>query len=271
MEQVDTVAPLGSESITPPEKATGPIAHATDILLCLSDDVHSLTDIARRSHLSKSTTHRVLKLLERSRLVVEDNINRRYFLGPLLKKLASDPTATHRRLITAVDDELRRLAELTDETVAMDTLVGIQYIALKEIPSRQDLKVTRETRKIGPPYAGLYAGASVKVLLSQLDDASLKTILDHASIPRATERTVTDKTLLNKQLHEIRRRGYAVSHGERVAGVMSVCAPVKNYFLPVALSVVGPEIRLRDRAKQVISEVKASAGLLSRRAAALSV
>ena len=134
----------------------------------------------------------------------------------------------------------------------MDTLVGIQYIALKEIPSRQDLKVTRETRKIGPPYAGLYAGASVKVLLSQLDDASLKTILDHASIPRATERTVTDKTLLNKQLHEIRRRGYAVSHGERVAGVMSVSAPVKNYFLPVALSVVGPEIRLRDRAARVL-------------------
>jgi DNA-binding IclR family transcriptional regulator len=265
---VNTAMP--SDHPASPEKATGSIAHATGILLCLSNDVHSLTDIARQCHLSKSTTHRVLKLLERSRLVVEDIINRRYYLGPLLKKLASDPAATHRRLITAADDEMRRLAGLTEETVAMDTLVGIQYVPLMEIPSRQDLKVTQEKRKTGSPYAGLYAGASVKVLLSQLDDDKMKTMLDHISIPRETERTVTDKTLLKTQLHEIRKRGYAVSCGERVPGVMSISAPVRNYFLPVALSVVGPEIRLRPRAKQVVAELKVSAGRISNVAAAFS-
>jgi DNA-binding IclR family transcriptional regulator len=265
---VNTLAPLNAPGSS--EKATGSIAHATGILLCLSNDIHSLTDIARRCHLSKSTTHRVLKLLERSRLVVEDTINRRYYLGPLLKKLASNPASTHRRLLAAADAEMRRLAELTEETVAMDTFVGIQYVPLREIPSRQDLKVTQESRKAGPPYSGLYAGAAVKVLLSQLDDDKLKTILDHVSIHRETERTVTDKTLLKAQLNEIRQQGYAISRGERVPGVMSISAPVRDYFLPIALSVIGPEIRLQPRAKQVIAELKLSASRISTGGAAIS-
>jgi DNA-binding IclR family transcriptional regulator len=253
-----------------PKKATGSIAHATDILLSLSNDVHSLTDIARQCRLSKSTTHRVLKLLERSRLVVEDNINRRYYLGPLLKKLSSNPAAAHERLIAGAADEMRRLARLTGETVAMDVIVGIQYIPLYEIPSRQDLKVTQESKKIGPLYSGLYAGATVKVLLSQLDDENLRIILGHVSIPQETDRTVTDKALLKAQLNDIRQKGYTVTYGERIPGTMCAAVPISHYFIPVVLSVVGPEIRLQPRAKEVVAELKLSAARISAGLAAIS-
>jgi DNA-binding IclR family transcriptional regulator len=253
-----------------PKKATGSIAHATDILLSLSNDVHSLTDIARRGRLSKSTTHRVLKLLERSGLVVEDDINRRYYLGPLLKKLASNPAAAHSRLITCAADEMRRLARLTGETVAMDVIVGVQYIPLYEIPSQQDLKVTQESKKIGPLYSGLYAGATVKVLLSQLDEDNLRVLLDRISIPRETDRTVTDKTLLKAQLNEIRQKGYAITYGERIPGTMCVSVPIGSYFIPVVLSVVGPEIRLQPKAREVVAELKVSAGRISAAVAASS-
>jgi DNA-binding IclR family transcriptional regulator len=264
--------PVGKESPGPgaAKKATGSIAHATDILLSLSNDVHSVTDIARQCRLSKSTTHRVLKLLERSRLVVEDNINRRYYLGPLLKKLASNPAAAHRRLITCAAEEMRRLADLTGETVAMDVIIGIQYVPLYEIPSQQDLKVTQESKKIGPLYSSLYAGSTVKVLLSQLDEESLRIILDHVSIPQETDRTVTDKHLLKAQLNEIRQKGYCITYGERIPGTMCAAVPIKNYFIPVVLSVVGPEIRLLPKAKEVVAELKLSAGRLSAAVAAMS-
>ena len=112
-----------------PEKVTGSIAHATEILLCLADDIHKVSDIARRTGFSKSTVHRVLKLMEQSRLAVQDTINRRYYLGPLITTLASNAITTHKRLITCADAEMKRLAYLSEETVVMDIMMGLNYLA----------------------------------------------------------------------------------------------------------------------------------------------
>jgi DNA-binding IclR family transcriptional regulator len=244
-------------------KATGSIAHATDILIRLSNDIHAVTDIARQCRLSKSTVHRVLKLLEQSHLVVEDTINRRYYLGPLVTRLASTPVTTHKRLIMCAMDEMKRLSNLTEETVAMDIMVGIQYFSLHEISSRHDLRVTQETKKIGPLYAGLYAGATVKALLSQLEDEKLKIVLANIKIAPETERTVTDKELLMAQLKEIRQKGYSVTYGERIPGAICIAAPIKNYVLPLVICVVGPESRLQPRVKEVITEIMTSARRIS--------
>jgi IclR family acetate operon transcriptional repressor len=244
-------------------KATGSIAHATEILICLSNDVHKISDIARQCAFSKSTVHRVLKLLEQSHLAVQDTINRRYYLGPLITQLTSNPITTHKRLITYAIDEMKHLSSFSEETVALDIMIGIQYLPLHEIPSKHDLKVTQESKKIGPLYAGLYAGASVKVLLAQLDENKLKILMDNINIAPETDRTVTDKELLMAQLREIRHKGYAISHGERVPGTMCIAAPISNYILPVGLSIVGPESRLQPRMKEVIAEIKAGASRIS--------
>ncbi len=244
-------------------QTAGSIIRATDILQCLSDDVHTVTDIARKCQLSKSTVHRVLKLLEQSQLVVEDTINRRYYLGPLIRQLTSDPHTTHKRMIMCAIDDMKHLSLVSEETVAMDILVGIQYYSLHEIPSKHDLKVTQESKKIGPQYSGLYAGASVKVLLSLLDDERLRIILDNINITQETERTVTDRDLLMSQIDEIRRTGYTISRGERVPGAMCLSAPVKNYILPVALAVVGPESRIQPGVKEYTVEIKACAKRIS--------
>jgi DNA-binding IclR family transcriptional regulator len=241
------------------KKTTGSVAHATNILICLSNDIHALTDIARQCNLGKSTVHRVLKLLEQSQFVVQDNINRRYYLGPLITQLASNPITTHEYLIMYANEEMKRLSHISEETVTLDMMIGIQYFSLYEIPSKQDLKVTRESRMGG----SLYSGASVKVLLSQLNDKQLKVALDSIIITRATEHTVTSKELLIAQIREIRQQRYATSHGERNPGVVCISVPIQGYILPVALSVIGPEIRLQPRAKEVIEEMKASSGRIS--------
>jgi IclR family acetate operon transcriptional repressor len=252
------------------KKATGSIAHATEILICLSNDIHKISDIARQCNFSKSTVHRVLKLLEEPLLVVQDIINRRYYLGPLITQLTANPVTTHKRLITCAIDEMKHLATFSEETVALDIMIGIQYLPLHEIPSKHTLKVTQESKKIGPLYAGLYAGASVKVLLMQLDEKRLKILMDNINITPETERTVTDKQLLMAQLKEIRQKGYAISYGERVQGTLSIAAPISNYILPVGLSVVGPESRLQPKVKEVIAEIKASSRRISNNVIAIS-
>src|SRR4030042_634107 len=129
------------------KKTTGSIAHAVEILICLSNDIHKVSEIARQCDFSKSTVHRVLKLLEQPQLVVQDTINRRYYLGPLITTLASNAITTHKRLITYAEFEMKRLSSITEETVTLDIMVGMQYLPLHEIPSPHNLRVPQESKK----------------------------------------------------------------------------------------------------------------------------
>ena len=107
-------------------RLSGSIAHAASMLNCISKDTHSLTDIARQCDFSKSTVHRVLKRLEQSQLVVQDTINRRYYISLLISKLASNAITTHKRLVTYAEAEMQRLASISEETVALDIMSGIR-------------------------------------------------------------------------------------------------------------------------------------------------
>jgi DNA-binding IclR family transcriptional regulator len=238
---------------------TGSIAHATDILVCIGNDFHALTDIARECNLGKSTVHRVLKLLEQSGFVVQDTINRRYYLGPLLTRLTSNPVTTHEYLILYAGEEMRRLSMITGETVTLDIMIGTHAFSLHEIASLHDLKVSQQDNMPGP----LLAGASFKTLLSILSDKQLDAALDSLEIHRPTERTVTDKALLKSQIKEVRKLGYAASRGEWITGVICISVPIFNYTLPLSLSVVGPESRLKLREKEAIEELKKSAASIS--------
>jgi DNA-binding IclR family transcriptional regulator len=247
-----------------PEKITGSIAHAAEILVCLADGVHKVSDIARRTGFSKSTVHRVLKLMEQSRLAVQDVINRRYYLGPLIMQLASNAITTHKRLITCADVEMKRLAYLSGETVVLDIMMGLRYLPIHEIPSQHNLKVSQEIKRNGPMYDHQYAGASVKILLSRLDDKKLRTLMKIVNISPVTNRTVTDKRVLLAQISEIRRLGYSVSRGELIPETICIAVPVFHYALPVSLSVVGPDTRLQPRIREVIMELKTSSVRISK-------
>jgi DNA-binding IclR family transcriptional regulator len=241
------------------DKLTGSIAHATSVLVCIGNDVHALTDIARECNLGKSTVHRVLKLLEQSRLVVQDTINRRYYLGPLLTRLTSNPVTTHEYLIMHAHDEMRHLCEVSEETISLDIMIGVQAYLLHEVASQHSLKVSQENQIPGP----LLAGASFKVLLSMINDKQLKVALDGLTITKQTERTITDKEELMAQIKETRQQGYAVSRGEWIGGVTCISVPVFKYSLPLSLSAVGPENRIKEREKTVIKELKASAARIA--------
>jgi DNA-binding IclR family transcriptional regulator len=225
----------------------------------LSNDINNLTDIARQCRLNKPTVYRLLKTLEELLMVTQDSATRRYYLGPLVNQIASNPLANHHYLINCALEELRRLWDLTGETVELNIMVGLQYVRLYEIPSRFELKVVAGPDPVGP----VYVGATAKVLLAQLDDDELKVALKNIKIIRVTEHSVIDNKELMAQAREIRRQGFAISHGERIPGALCISTPVKNYFWPVALSIVGPEIRFKPGVDQALEEMLSSANRIS--------
>jgi DNA-binding IclR family transcriptional regulator len=252
---------LRNSYINPEQKpaAVRSVYRAVDILVCLSNGINTLTEITNRTKLNKPTVYRLLKTLEELRTVTQDPVTHHYFLGPLIQKIASNPETNHQYLITCAMAELRQLWEASGETVELNIMVGIQYARIYEIPSRYELKVVAGPDPVGP----IFVGATAKVLLSQLDDAELKAALKNIKISHVTEYSVTDRTELLSQAKETRKQGYATSYGERIDGALCISVPVKNYFWPVALSIVGPQIRFKPRIKNALKELISSAERIS--------
>ena len=92
------------------------IHRAASILDCLINNKNTVTDIANYCKLSKSTVHRLLKALEESDFVLQDPVKRRYYLGYLFTRLASNLQITHDRLITCAIEEMKYLSDIAEET-----------------------------------------------------------------------------------------------------------------------------------------------------------
>jgi DNA-binding IclR family transcriptional regulator len=231
------------------------VYRAVRILICLSNNTNTLTEIATCCGLTKPTVFRLMKTMEELHLVTQDPVTRHYYLGPLINQIASNPQANHHYLTTSALEELRYLWDFSGETVELNIMVGLQYIRLHEIQSKFDLKVVQGPDPVGP----IYVGGTAKVLLSQLNDEDLQIALRNVEIRPITEHSVTNKRELKKQIKQIRKQGYSISYGERITGALCISAPVRNYFWPVALSLIGPESRLQPQLKEITEKVRTSA------------
>ncbi|MCK5552783.1 MAG: IclR family transcriptional regulator [Deltaproteobacteria bacterium] len=223
--------------------------------------VNRLSDIARALNLSKSTTHRLLNTLERTGFVMQDDIMRKYYLGPLFLTLSSAPLVTHSNLVECAIGDIKKLHESSGETVALYIRIGTQRICLEELASPKPIKFMAGKGYIAP----VYAGAPGRILLSRLKDDQLDRLLEHVEFIQITPNTITDKEVLRQELEKVRKDGYAISFGERVIGSASISAPVKNYSVPVALCIVGPHDRISTNLKSLLQEIKVTAARISNR------
>lgn len=89
-----------------------------------------------------------------------------------------------------------------------------------------------------------------KLLLAYMDDDERRQLLDQLPLTKVTESTITDRTSLEAELEAVRRRGHAVSRGERAPGVAAMSAPIfgGDGRILAALSAIGPDTRLTDAA-----------------------
>ena len=237
------------------------ISRSASILTCISDGINTITAIAEHCNLSKSTVHRLLRAMGEAGLIIHDPSNRKYFLGELITKLISKPNVTHDYLIGCADEEMKKLLEITGETINLSIMIGNKYTSLHAAPSKNDLRVVEQIREV----TSVHAGSAGKVLLAQLDKKDLKAALKNLMLDPVTEYTVTDKEELLFQLKRIKQQGYSVTYSERIIGAMAIAAPIKNYALPVALSIVGPESRMKPKTKELVDALLDSASRLSQK------
>ncbi len=235
------------------------VFRTANVLTCLSKGVTSVTDIASICKIHKSTVHRLLQALGEAGLTMQDPISRRYYIGPLITEIASNPYVTHEHLVSCAINEMVSLSSFTCESIGLNVLIGLQNVLLHEIPSSHDLQLIAKKKISGQ----IHAGANSKVLLSQLYNKELKIVMTNLAFEPITEHTVTDKQQLMAQLKQIRRQGYAISYGERISGGIAMSVPIKNYILPASISILGPESRIKPRITDFLNELIAASTRVS--------
>lgn len=239
------------------------IDRAVAILRCFDARRPTLgiSDIARATGLSTTTTHRLLVAMQANRLVRRTS-DRRYGLGPLLVQLARSG-ALPTTLRDAALPHMTALRDEEDETVGLHELLPSgERAVVDQVESRQELR--RTYTEFGMPIR-LPHGAPGKAILSMLPVAQQEFWLSQP-IESLTPQTITDPGELRAELAEARRRGWAESKGERTPGIRTVAAPILDHAGQVvgALGLSVPRVRMDDaRAESLGARIAACAWSVS--------
>lgn len=196
-------------------------------------------DLARRTGLNVSTVSRLLSTLTNGGLAAYDGQTGRYRLGPGLLRLAAvagdglDLRATARPHIEA-------LAHQTGETATLSVPAATDAVTVDFVQSPRSV---RSVAAVGRRSVA-HATATGKVFLAWGGRAPARRL-------RAfTDRTITDRAELARDLTRVRRRGWARAHREREPDLAAIAAPVlgPDDGLIAILGVQGPADRLTARA-----------------------
>lgn len=234
---------------TPQLVATIDRALAVLDLMAASDrDDLGVTEIARALGLSKAVVHRVLVTLAARDYLQVDKASRRYRLGPMTLVLG----ATYQNRLDLRALALPRLQELSDqtgETATFSIRNGWSRIYVDQVAPSREIRMTVAIGKSFP----LHAGSSSKSFLAFLPLDEQERYMEERDLYSLTDTTITEPSLLRKELATIQVRGYATSIEERQAGAASVAAPIMdNDRRPIAaISICGPVERFRDQLETV--------------------
>ena len=237
---------------------------ALDVLDCFAGEPFlGLAELNHRTGLQRSRIMRILGTLESRGYLLEDPGSGGYTPGPRLMVLGK-VFERHQDLPAQARPILRKLADDTGESSSLFVQDGRERMVLVREEGTQVLRMAITEGQRMP----LHAGASSKVLLAFGAREDRARLAREKQLPPLTPDTITDPRRLGAELNRIRRQGYALSRGERVAGTASIAAPVfddRNRFLG-ALGIGGPEHHYRQaEAVELRTRVIAAAQELSHR------
>jgi DNA-binding IclR family transcriptional regulator len=222
------------------------VDHAIDVLNAVAQASAPIgvSDLARRTGLSKATIHHLLTTLEDRRFVMRDEDTARYRLGWALYELGSS-LVRDVDLSRAARPHLDKLAALTGESVLIGILDGDSVLYLDRGESPSGLRMVANTGRRGP----LHATATGKALLAFAPDAEIfERVLSRPLTPY-TKTTITDPAQLRHELAQVRQQGYATCWQEHEVGLCSLAVTLRDYTGTVigALAMAGPSTRLTSR------------------------
>jgi DNA-binding IclR family transcriptional regulator len=216
----------------------------TSILELLSNTEElGVTEIAKHVKVHKSTVYRFLRSLTELGYVHQDPTSEKYKISLRLLDLAG-------HLLSGLDirntarPDLERISDSTHETIHLAVLERDEVIYIDKIDSNQPLRMHSYIGQKVP----IYATALGKVLLAWDAQSTLQRVLGRGSLPRFTDKTITEPVDLMEELKKIRECGYALDQEESILGVFCIGAPILDIRggVVAAISISMPKLRFKE-------------------------
>jgi IclR family pca regulon transcriptional regulator len=228
-----------------------------------------VSELAREIGLSRSTTHRYVATLAALGYLEQDQLTRRYRLGPRVLDLGfSAINSMELREISV--PHLQRLSDETGHTVNMAILDGADVVYVERCrSSRQGQREIDLNLHVGSRLPA-YCTSLGKVLLAYLSDEDRDAVLDGVELTQRGPNTLTSRKALEQELGQVRNRGLAVNNEELAFGLRSIAAPVRGHSGEAAaainLAVHRSWVSIEDLVKRFGPPLKQTAADISARA-----
>lgn len=232
-------------------ESLGTVQRVVEILRHLAERGDTtIKDLSAAIGLVPSTCHRMLDLLVKEGLAEQAGERRGYHLGPEFFRLAA-LVNTRQDIRSLARPFLEQVVDACDETCVLCLYVPADrnMIFAEKIDSSQLL---RYQLKLNSPLPVLW-GASGRAILAHLPRDERAKIYEEAGDAPASGEKRPPLDELEADLTLIRSRGYAISHGQKIAGAVGINSAVFNATGAVvgSLGVTVPQQRLvaTDEAK----------------------
>jgi len=217
-----------------------------------------LSEVARLSSVPKATCLRILVDLIDEQLVVFDSDTKRYAvafgaLAVVGGMLDGDGARVH------IQHELRRLAEVTEETSGLDILVGTEVVVIAQVQGPSTIGYA--PRGV-PRTLQTWNTSTGKVLLAALATDDVRKT--HGDALDVVGKVRESQTAFLDELAAVREHGYGTARDEMEVGAAAVAAPVEVDGEVVAATWIGgPSFRITpERVPGIAEEVVASAKVI---------
>lgn len=175
----------------------------------------SLSEIASRVGLARSTVHRLVTALEHERLVTAATPTGGFRLGPALASLV---VAASHDFTLAMHPHLASLSQELDETVDLAVLEHDRVLFVDQVAA--DTRRLRAVSAIGAMFPA-HCTANGKALLAQLTNDELERLLP-TRLERLTPYTITSRAKLLEELETVRKDGIGYDREEHTEGIRAV-------------------------------------------------
>jgi DNA-binding IclR family transcriptional regulator len=222
----------------------------------------TLTQLASRLELPRSTVHRLVGALVAEGLLISAPAAGRVRIGPEFIRIASNSGLELRQ---QVEPLMKHISDLTGETVDCSVLEGEQVRVVFLIPTQHQLRAIADVGAAFP----LHCSSKGKAMLAELDDAAAMALLP-AHLEKYTPRTTVTRARLASELARIRNTGIAYDEEEHVPGICAAAIAARDPFgglfaisVPVPTQRYGPAkaaitrilLEVRDELRTVLGPV----------------
>lgn len=211
-----------------------------------SEEPIAATHIASRLAVPVPTVHRLVRHLEELGYLERVLGSKRLSIGAMLQKMAlaaliNSDIRGHRH------SALKSLVDIVKETCNITVLDGSEVTYIDRVESQWPLRTHLHPGSRVP----IHCGASGKVFLAHMPAYRRRRLLYSAPLRQMTDKTVTDPALIENELDEVRRQGYAVDDEEFLKGLIGLAVPIFGPSNRVCATVSMHSPTIRHSAKTI--------------------